>query len=224
VLKKMSQLMVIFSILALAASLLACSFFDNLFQPKIPASAQGGLEPGTARILGNLRLVDWAEGVSSTVFLTIFEGRLAGSGVTEMRVFLSDGQTAQYVGALSDQLQLPGVQTLFIDFGSQRCVVGWVSPATPGKLLYFHIERPEADTTRWMEGVRESTLEKNLFIVPIRASDQPERWNLIAMAAVQTRESLQRGFDAQGSYYEVEKTYSPPLDVSSFYIPVSIPK
>lgn len=215
---------IVLLILALSAGLFACSFFSNLGQPKIPANAQTGLEPGTARILGNLRLADWAEGISDKVYLTIFEGRLVGSDSTEIRVFWNDGKSDGYVGALTEQLQLKGVKTLFIDFGSQRCVVGWVSPAISGKLLYFRLERPEPDTTRWMEGVKESTINENLFIVPIRASNQPELWNELVLAAVQTKESLQRGYDGKGSYFEAEKAFSPPLDVSSFYVSISIPK
>ena len=76
-----------------------------------------------------------------------------------------------------------------------------------------------------MDAVLESTIEKNLFIVPIRATASlPRLWNTVSMAAVQTRESLQRGFDGTGSYYELEKTYSPALDVSGLYIFIPLPK
>jgi len=211
-------------LVVLASGLVACSFFGGFGQPVIPASAQVGIKLGSAKILGYFQLNDWVEGVSSTANLTIFEARLTETDENEIRVFLNDGQSTQYVGALSDQLQLPGVKTLFIDFGSQRCIIGWVSPEIQGKLLYFHIERPEADKPRWMEAVKESTIEKNLFIVPIKASDQPDLWDFVAMAAVQTEESLQRGFDGKGSFYQVENSYSPPLDVSGFYIPISIQK
>jgi hypothetical protein len=211
-------------LVVLAAGLLAYSFFGGLGEPAIPASAQVGIKPGSARILGYFQLNDWAEGVSSTAKLTIFETRLTGTGENETRVFMNDGQSARYVGALSDQLHLPGVQALFIDFGSQRCIIGRVSPEIRGKLLYFRIERPEADKRRWMEGVKESTIEKNLFIVPIKAGDQPNLWNFVVLAAVQTKESLQRGFDQKGSYFQVERSYSPPLDVSGFNIPISIQK
>jgi len=223
-LKKMNSAILFFPILALAFGLFACSFFSNLGQPDIPASAQVGLKPGTSKVLGHFRLADWAAGVPPTAYFTVFEGRLTESDASEMRVFLSGSQSAQYIGALSNQLQLPGVKTLFIDLGGQRCIIGWVSPATQGKLLYFHLERPEADRKRWMEAEKESSIEKNMFIIPIQASDRPELWNFVSMSAVQTKESLQRGYDAKGSYYQVETTYSSPLDVSSFYIPISIQK
>lgn len=209
-------------LVTLALSLFACSTLGNLGQPEIPDNAQIGLEPGTKKIVGHLQLSDWAEGVSETAYLTVFEGRLAETGESDIRVFFHDDQSARYIGALSDQLQLPGVKTLFINFGSQRCIIGWVSPDTEGQLLFFHIERPEADRTRWMEAVEESTIEKNVFLVPITASDQPELWDFVVMAAVETRESLSRGFEGEGSYYQIETAYSPPLDVSGLYLPISI--
>lgn len=173
--------------------------------------------------MGHLRLADWAQAIPSQAYLTIFEARSEQSGATERRVFWSDGEHSGYVGALTRQLGLEGVETIFLDIGnSQRCIVGWVSPETPGTLLYFRLERPEPDTKRWFDGVKESSIEKNIFIVPIRANEQPERWNEILVAAVQTKQSLKRGFEGTGSYFEIETSFSPPLDVSDFYIPVSL--
>jgi len=201
----------------------ACSFWNNLGQPQIPADALWGVSPGSTRIMGHLRLADWAQAIPDQVYLTVFEARSEPGGATEHRVFWSDSEHSGYVGALTEQIGLEGVETIFLDIGNhQRCIVGWVSPEIPGTLLYFRLERPEPDTNRWFDGVKESTIERNIFIVPIRADEQPERWNEIIMAAVQTRQSLKRGFDGSGSYYEIETSFSPPLDISAFYIPVSL--
>ena len=125
---------IFFTLVLLASGLLACTFFGGLGQSAIPASAQVGIEPGSARILGYFQLNDWVEGASSPANLTIFEARLIETDENEIRVFLNDGQSARYVGALSDQLQLPGIKTLFIDFGGQRCIIGWASPEIQGSL------------------------------------------------------------------------------------------
>lgn len=219
--KKPSFLLLSLSFLTVSAA--ACSFWNNLGQPQIPVSALTGTQPGSARILGHLHLADWAQNVHPLAYLTVFEARSEQDGAMEQRVFWSDGEHNGYVGVLTGQLGLDGVKTIFLDIGdNQRCIVGWVSPETPGTLLYFRLERPEPDTQRWFDGVKESTIDKNTFIVPIRADEQPERWNEIVLAAVQTKQSLKRGFDGTGSYFEIEMSFSPPLDVSAFYLPVSL--
>ncbi len=206
-------------------NIFACSFFQNLGQPAIPQSALEGVKPASTRILGHFRLADWAEGVSTSQYITIFQAYQLQNDAAEIRVFLNDNGASQYIGMLTDQLQIPGVKTAFIDFGSQRCIIGWVSPDLAGNLLFFHIERVPKDPTRRMqEAVLESTIEKNVFIVPIRADASPELWNSIALAAVKTKESLQRGFDQKGSYYQIEKSYDPPLDVSGFYLHILLNK
>lgn len=207
----------------LTMSAATCSFWNNLGQPQIPASALSGVLPGSTRIVGHLRLADWAQNVPDQAYLTVFEARSEENEAMEQRVFWSDGAQSGYIGPLTGQLGLEGVKTIFLDIGeNQHCVVGWVSPETPGTLLYFRLERPEPDTKRWFDGVKESSIEKNIFIVPIRASEQPERWNEIVLAAVQTKQSLQRGFDGAGSYFERETSFSPPLDISTFYIPIHL--
>jgi len=222
--KKMQPVFYIFPIISVALGLFACSFLSNLGQPPIPEGGLVGLKAGSTRILGHFRLADWDKGVSSTLYVTLFEGVLAETGKSEVRAFINDQSNSQYIGALNEQLQLPGVLTLFFKLGDQRCLIGWVSPTVQGKLIYFRIERPQENPDLWMEAVLESSIEKNLFIVPIGASKHAENWDSLVLSAVQTKESLQRGFDGQGSYFEIEAKYSPPLDVSSFYIPILIQK
>ena len=158
------------------------------------------------------------------MYATVFDGILTSTGEHEIRVFLNDTNFTQYVGALSDQLQLPGVNTIFINLGQERCIIGWVSPNTQGNLLYFLVDRLEPDRSKWMDAELESTITKNVFIIPIRSGDNPASWDFIARAGVQTKESLQRSYDGKGDSYQLDQVFSPPLDVSSFYILVKVQK
>ena len=107
--------------------------------------------------------------------------------------------------------------------------LGWVSSSF-NEPIYFHIERDKPDEdSEWWEAEEESTIDKGIadangswFILPIRNDIQ--LWDTIGQAAIQTSDSLDRGSKNLGSWYEVEKTYSPPLDVSSWYIHVPIQK
>jgi len=198
----------------------ACSFLGG-DQSNIPETAMQGIDSKSIKILGNFKLSDWAQGVPSSAYFTIFEAYLSGSGEKEIRVFYDDGNQTTYIGALSDQFGIPELKTSLVDLGKERCIIGWVSPQINGKLLYIHFERLEADRSLWMNAQKESSIENNLFIVPI-TGDDVLLWNSITMAAIQTKESLQRGFDGTGSYYELERAFSSSLDTSNYYIPISI--
>ena len=207
-------------LMVLVSGILACSFLGG-GRSDIPEVALQGIASKSVKILGNFNLSDWAQGVPSSSYFTIFEGQLSGTGEQEIRVFYDDGNRSTYIGALSAQFGIPELKTIFIDLGRERCIIGWASPAINGKLLNVHFERFEADRSLWMNAQKESSIEKNLFIVPITGEDIV-LWNSITMAAVQTRESLQRGFDGNGSYYEVEKMFDPPFDISAYYQSISV--
>ncbi len=222
--KQLKMYLISLFILGLASFISGCAFWAGLWQPDIPEDALVGLQPGTSHILGRFRFADWAGNVPPAMVAVVFDGLLQDSGARDIRIFLSDGKNTQYVGALTEQLGLPGVKTIFINFEGNHCLIGYVLPGVSGNLLYFRIERPQDDPSRWMDAVSESKIENNLFLVPLGGSEHAQLWNKLVLSAVQTRESLQRGFDQKGSYFELEKAYAPPLIVSDLYVFVSLPK
>jgi hypothetical protein len=186
---------------------------------RIPDIATVGLKPGSTKSIAYFELKDWASGIQPSAYAEVFTGQLVTTGETEIRVFIHDGQKMHYAGALSDQLGLPEVKTIFIDLGKEKCVIGWISP-TVRELYDFRIERVRVDSEPFEDTVKESLIEANLFIVPIQ--EDFELWNNIHFSGVQTSGSLQRGNDALGSWYEFEKQYDPPLDISSWYVLIPI--
>ncbi len=210
---------------------------------RIPQDAVVGLEPKSYKLLGSFKLSDWAKTTPENAFISVFQGKLAGSGKVERRAFYDDGTNTRYIGPLSDHFGVSWLKTVFVDFGGERSIVGWVSSDVKGKLYVVRFERPESVNKNKSYASKESTIESNMFIVPVSfiedgvsktygwlgdvgEGEDPDLWNSISMIAVQTKESLQRGFDSSGttneSYYEVEKIFDPAIDVSGFYIKVPI--
>ena len=199
------------------------------YRPEIPASALEGIATNSTKKIAYFELSDWARNVSPNAYLAVFKGDLLASGEAEMRVFLGDGENTHFAGVLSDELGLSGVKTLFVNLDGERCIVGWVSSSMESP-LYFHIERyePDNEADGWANE-KESTIEKGIaeanggwFIVPI--TEDIQLWNTLIQSSVISENSLDRGSKDLGSWYEVEKNYSSPLDVSSWYIHVPIQK
>jgi hypothetical protein len=213
--------MAIFLALFLSAGfMMSCAWFANFGQPRVPGDALVGIDSSSVKILGHFRLSDWASNIPANSYLTVFEATSDATNSKEIRVFYNDDTQSFYVGALSDYFGMAEVRAIFIDLGTERCIIGWASSSIPGTLSDFHFERLRESGSYWADAQKESTIEKNLFIVPITTDVQ--LWNSVTMVAVQTRESLKRGFDGNGSYYQVEKTFEPALDVSYHYINISI--
>ena len=227
--KKLVYLTVVLTILVLIGLDIWLLMQRRNYQPDIPASALNGMDANTTKSIAYFELADWASGVSSDAYISVFKGELFDTNETEMRVFLDDGENTYYVGVLSDELGLAGIKTIFIDLGKERCILGWV-PSSLNKPIYFRIERSNPNKeSEWQDAKKESTVDKGIadanggwFIVPIKNDIQ--LWNTLAKSAIQTSDSLDRGSKDLGSWYEVEKTYSPSLDVSSWYIHVPIQK
>lgn len=200
---------------------MSCLFFNDTPSPKISSEALSGLESNNVNVLGHLKLSDWAQNVPSTAYLTFFQGRSVSTGEIEVRVLYDDGKQNFYLGALTDQLGMPELKTIFIDLGVERCVIGSVASTISGRPLYIHLERDAIDRSDRAYAQKDSTIEKNFFIIPINGDDV-YLWNDLTMVAIQTQETLDRDFNGGGSAYEIEKIFDPPLNISSYYIKIPI--
>lgn len=218
-LKKIIKFVVI-GLVAVAISSIVISIFSVAREiTRIPKEGVMGLEAKSYKVLGIFKLSDWSKISSDKEYITIFQGKLLGTNQTELRAYYDDGEVTKYIGKFDSNLGLESIKTLFIDINGEKCIVGWVSPNINGKLYAVHIERTERDKTKWMEAQKESTIEKNLFIIPIVGSEV-NLWDHISMVSIQTKESLKRGFDGDGSYWEVEKLFDPAMDISKMYIKI----
>lgn len=212
---------IIFIALMLLSVSLAClsATGNNTF--KIPPDGLEGLDTDSVKILGRLKISDWAQDVSSSAYFAVFEGRSLSTSRVETRIFYENGNETIYIGRLSDYFDVPEIEAIFIDLGYERCIIGRVSSGVKGTPLYIHLERAESDRSSWMLAQKESTVKDEIFIVPL-TGDDIRLWNYVTMVAIQTQESLDRGFAQEGSYFEIEKRFEPYLDIYPNYVQISI--
>lgn len=196
---------------------LACLSGAGSKTSRIPPEGLDGLDVDSVKILGRLKIADWAENVSSSAYFTLFEGRSLSTNRIETRVFYENDSEIIYIGSLSNYFDIPELDVIFIDLGYERCIIGRVSQAVNGKPLYVHFERVESDRSKWMLAQKESSIEDGIFIIPI-TGDDIRLWNYVTMVAIQTQESLDRGFAQEGSYFEIEKRFEPYIDIYGNYI------
>lgn len=202
-------------------SLIAFFFFRLWNNHRYETSSN--IETNQQKRIAYFELNDWASDVPPDAYVAVFKD----DAQTEMQVLFGDRENTYFAGVLSDQLGLAGVKTIFVDLGQERCILGWVSSSIEAPVL-FRVERDELNSdAEWWDSKKESTVEKGIteadggwFIVPIK--DDVQLWDMIIFSAIETSSSLERGSQNIGSWYEVEMSYFPPLDVSGWYVQVPI--
>lgn len=127
---------------------------------------------------------------------------------------------ARYVGKLSPLFSVDWFILLPIKVGDDELFIGYT---TVNKPLYALVERPNTDRKKWMCDQFEATVEKGLFLMPFTYAPEKtsandcwlgKRWDSVSRIAIQTKETLQRGFEGKGSYYEKEETLAPALPIT----------
>ncbi len=194
---------------------------DIRAKKNIPIEAKQGIDEESIKMIGHFQLSDWASDISNEAYFSIFSGEVIDTKETEMRVYYSDNEKREFLGALTDQLGIEEIKTIFLDLGKERCVMGWTSSEIPGKRKAIVFGGYEPDPRKWLQVQLKSTIERDMFIIPIK-EDTTSRFDFLSRVGIETKESFKRGLQSKYSYYEVEKKFEPALDVSEFYYHLEI--
>lgn len=179
----------------------------------VPAEVLDQAGAANGRVIWSADLAQWAPAYNRDAILTLAEAALP-DGATRDLAFFTRGKTLTVLGALLPLFPGAPVTALALDCGGERVIVGRVDGAVTGSLTHVDLERVEPDTARWMEAVRSSTLHERVFLIPIKAGER-EAWNRIARLTIDTRESLERGWQRRGAHTANAVVFEPPLDLSA---------
>ncbi len=208
-----STILILLAICCLTSSCLWMAFSHT---EAIPDEMRAGLYPET-EVMGRFQLSDWSSWASDDAWLVVFSGISLETGTAERRVYYHDKSHVYLIGPLAEELGINGLETVFVELFDERAIVGWVSSdCVTGKLKTVVFGRYEPDSSRWLEAQKSSTIEDNLFIVPISAAEYYQ-WDSLSFVGIETKESFSRGLDGQSSYYALERKFAPPLDISGLY-------
>lgn len=188
----------------------------------IPPEGLVDARPRSARVLWTADPSQWSSQVPAGSRLRVYQVELTNGQIERRVLFQASRQPAQYLGALTHQLGQAPVETMLIEIGADRFIVGRVDETISGQLAFVDMERVEPHRPDWMKATKSSTVKSRVFILPIFA-DQTEQWNQLARVAIKTRESLAQGVKNPalgGSAWEV--VFEPPLDISTFWVSASL--
>jgi hypothetical protein len=138
----------------------------------------------------------------------------------------------QYLGLVTYQFGDAPFRTIMLEFGNNRLLIGFVDRSLEEQPIIVTFSRFEQDEFLGSEG-KGSVVDKTewAFSIPI-FKDERESWRYIESIDIITKESKTRSDEAedQGEFDEASrllhywlKTYSPPVDIGSLFVEISIP-
>jgi hypothetical protein len=165
----------------------------------------------------NPKLVGVAPIAKSEYEILIVRGDVAGKQTSRVFFKKADDANATYGGEIKEIFGEKWFQALAVEIDGKPVLVGYTDVAKP---LYARVERPR-NSASWYCDYFESSVQNSHFIMPLtQVANNPNGnctegyWGELDSIMIQTKESLKRGFDGMGSYYEEEKKFSPAIEVA----------
>lgn len=190
-----------------------------MFQPAPPAEAMAGVKAGTEDTAIRLKLPEHFANAPTESYLEVLKVQLLdGSYEHRAWVHFADGSN-QYFGALQPQFGDFPVETLMLQIGNSRMIVGVFDEVQDPYATHVALFRSDIGATADSPTSKYVKLRGDEFFIPIQP-DEVDEWSSIKRIGIPSTNGKAGFMDVEDRPTYLQKKFDPPFVIDGLLIPV----